>query len=815
MVVCFLHFHTNLVDFYKIFQKRQELDCMCSNLSDNKYTEEKFSRKKAFSLVAIRLSIFIGLYTMISFQNLYAQGPATEKEFAEFENDELSGVIRGFISEDNGGFAIPFAQIQLIGTQRGCFSNQEGRFFLDKLAAGEVLLLISSLGYEDQLVGPVMLEKGDEKKLHIQLKPISKLTEEVIVTATGRPQSARLAAASVSVVDRMQIEEKNLLTFDQAFDEVPGVLVTRSSGSNVQAFSIRGASEVAGGGVGNRVLLLVDGRPALSPESGGALWNLAPLNAIEKIEVVKGAYSSLYGSSAMGGVVNIITRKPTDKPETQIHALYGYYEKRPELKDLNMAQTFKGLSFSHTNQKGKWGYVLDGGWQQNEGHREKTAFDLLNVFTKVQWQASQNKKLSFSANLNHILNDAPSTWLSASRPFEVAGFKKDDYQNRREANMDLHYDAFVNNRLKFSSRFYYYRNDSRYQFDSDPGNDSTNINIGKQIIKKSAISAQRLGQITQVDWHPSENHYIIMGLDVKADLVNGTPDTFLYGRQEAFSAGIFVQDEFSIGSAITATAGMRLDHYQVGNLFAEQNVSPKFSILFKPSQKHSLRLLLAQAFRNPSIAERFIKFEQGGGLRFQPNPELRAEHLILSFELGGQMQVDDRTSLDACFFYNRYNNLISFQQVSMPLEPLVFKVINLKEAVMQGMELALRHQVADFMRFSVSYTFLDARDVSPERLNDVLPYKVRHLLNVSSTFSKGRLNLHLNGRYRSAVKEVFIYPGNEPGAAIVISGKASYAFNKSGQLYMAVDNITDFQYEELERYRMPGRTFTAGFNYKF
>ncbi|MCB0627341.1 MAG: TonB-dependent receptor plug domain-containing protein, partial [Saprospiraceae bacterium] len=86
----------------------------------------------------------------------------------------------------------------------------------------------------------------------------------------------------------------------------------------VQAFSIRGASEVAGGGIGNRVLLLIDGRPALSPESGGALWNLVPLNSVERIEVVKGAYSSLYGSSAMGGVINVITHKPEAEPLTRV-----------------------------------------------------------------------------------------------------------------------------------------------------------------------------------------------------------------------------------------------------------------------------------------------------------------------------------------------------------------------------------------------------------------------------------------------------------------------------------------------------------------
>jgi iron complex outermembrane receptor protein len=111
-------------------------------------------------------------------------------------------------------------------------------------------------------------------------------------------------------VTRQQLQERGTSSFDDAFNSINGIVATRSSGSNVQSLSIRGSSETAGGGIGNRVLLLLDGRPAITPESGGALWNLVPLGAIERVEVIKGAYSSLFGSSAMGGVINVITRQP-------------------------------------------------------------------------------------------------------------------------------------------------------------------------------------------------------------------------------------------------------------------------------------------------------------------------------------------------------------------------------------------------------------------------------------------------------------------------------------------------------------------------
>src|SRR5690606_5531639 len=122
------------------------------------------------------------------------------------------------------------------------------------------------------------------------------------------------------------IRNSGVYSFENAFQNMNGVVVTRSSGSNVQSLSIRGASEVAGGGIGNRVLLLLDGRPAITPESGGALWNLVPLGAVERAEVIKGAYSSLFGSSAMGGVVNLITRQPDTAARTEVSAHSGFYE---------------------------------------------------------------------------------------------------------------------------------------------------------------------------------------------------------------------------------------------------------------------------------------------------------------------------------------------------------------------------------------------------------------------------------------------------------------------------------------------------------
>ena len=408
---------------------------------------------------------------------------------------QATGSIEGVVRDVESGELLPLVNIRLADTLVGTSSEFDGSFQLTALKPGRHILLASYVGYKEQRLENIAVEAGKSTEVTINLEPAAVIADEVVVTATLRPQAVKLAPASIGLVTSKQIRERNITTFDQAFDEVPGVVVTRSSGANVQALSIRGASEVAGGGIGNRVLLLIDGRPAISPESGGALWNLVPLNSIERIEVVKGAYSSLYGSSAMGGVINVITRKPDVEPEMRLHVNYGFFNRAPASAEYSRYNDFRTIEGSYSRRTGKFAYLLDGGWKANDGHREKSGFDLYNFYGKASWQFSKNRFLQVSGNVNRIKNDTPATWFSTRQAYSVAPHRRDDYQDRRELNTDLYYYALPNSRAKYSSRFYYYHNYSRFTFDDDPGNDSTNVNFGKQLVAESSVQTQRLGNV--------------------------------------------------------------------------------------------------------------------------------------------------------------------------------------------------------------------------------------------------------------------------------------------------------------------------------
>ena len=705
---------------------------------------------------------------------------------------------------------LPAAHVRLLPLDLGVVSDSEGFFEFVNVPPGTYQVLATYLGYEAAQSDPFELADAGLQVINLQLEVGASNVESVVVTAARRPQTALNAPASVQILDRKEIQSQNLSTFDQALDQAVGVQVTRSSAGNIQAVSIRGASEVAGGGIGNRVLLLIDGRPALSPESGGALWNLVPLQSVDRIEVVKGAYSSLFGSSAMGGVINVITKTP-DKPfQFTAHANHGIFSKAPAYTGYDERAGFYNLSAGLGGQKGNWQYILDGGLRSNDGHREKSGFDMVQSFGKLTYKPNSKDTWTFSGNFNRIKNDAPATWLSTRQAYQVADHRKDDYQDRREFSADLNYQSLPNAQLRHFARAYYYSNFSEFSFNDDPEDKSdSNVNFGKQTVDIETVETHRWGGAYQMDLHKN-NHYFSLGADLKSDYVDGVPDTVLYGEHRSWTAGVYVQDEISLGEMVNITAGVRYDHFDLENSFTESRWSPKIAAVYQPTASTSIRMLFAQAFRNPSIAERFIKFEQGGGLRFRPNPTLRAEKLNFSYEAGFKKTWSRYLTTDLALYYNKYRDLISFRQVATPDGALVFEVINLNDAVMQGVEFTSFINMPRIAKLRLTYTYLDARDVSEGRQNDHLAYKYKHALNGLLTSEWGPLALQVNGRYRSAIREVFIYPGNEPAAYALFGGKITYAFSEMFSTYVSIDNINNTQFEELERYRMPGRSFTLG-----
>lgn len=729
---------------------------------------------------------------------------------------ESGGIISGQIYDAETNMPLSFSSVYLDSISLGVTTGRTGKFVLKLIPPGKYRLKIERLGYEPYIEENLILSPGKLISRTIGLQPSNIQGEEVLVTATRKEQTARMAPASVVVLKARDLDDRPATTFDTAVESVPGLAVYRSAGVSVQSLSIRGSSDVAGGGVGNRVLLMIDGRPALTPDAGSAYWGFVPTNFIDRIEVVKGAFSSLYGSSAMGGVVNVITRKPAYRAETRVNVKYGFFEKAPtDIRFTDEFQSLQQVEINHSGVRGPLSYLFSAGRKSSDGHTERSAFESYDLFGKLLYDFRYNRNLEISFGGGYGENDYPHAWLNAARPLQVRAKYSDDRQEKRQYNLDLHYWAVPNSRTKYSSRFYFYNNDARSFFnDNDP---DINIPFNEPFGTQTIIKGNKLGNISQVDLHLGKRHYLIAGSDIQIDNVDATPDTIVYGRQRVNNGAFYLQDEITLNEKLTATLGLRYDYHHLVGWNTLSQLSPKVALLYTASDNLALRMLFGQAFRAPTIAERFFKVELGGGVLFKPNPDLTAEKMNISLEGGLRWQPASFAEFDIALYRYEYEDQIFWKNISAEegVNFDYFQVRNLNRALLQGSELTLRLSWNEHLQSAFSYNYLDARDLSAGREDDTLPYRPKHNFNGTITANWKQVTFNLNGRYRSAIAEVFLFETSKPDAFQVYNGKLSYQAGTNLRFSVAVNNIGNASFEELARYRMPGRHYLFGTNLTF
>ncbi|MBI4720209.1 MAG: TonB-dependent receptor [Chitinivibrionia bacterium] len=727
---------------------------------------------------------------------------------------ERFGVISGRVLDAVSREPLDQCNVMIEGLNLGAHTNADGTFVIRFVPPGTYRLILSRITHSTLVEGGLAVEAGKLLSRTFMLEPGTLETEPIVVTATRKEQTIKMAPASVMIVNADDIENRQRTTFDQTIESVPGLIAFRSNPSSVQSLSVRGSSDVAGGGVGNRVLLLIDGRPALMSDSGGAFWTLIPTNFIDRVEVVKGAFSSLYGSTAMGGVVNVITRRPNYKSAAQLDLKLGYYDQPAGIRYTGETPLQSELIFSYSGAGKRVSYLFSASRKQSDGHAQGTSFEFYDLYTKMLFDLRYNRNLELTLGGGRARNDYPHTWLDSAHPLNIRAKYTDDRQEKNYVNADLLYWAIPNEKLKYSSRFYFFDHDQLSFFNENdplgtlPGNESFGMT--------TEIYGTKIGSITQIDYYSNERNYVVVGADVQIDAVKSAPDSIMYGNHQINNYAVFVQDEIDIAPSVSATVGGRYDWNHLVGYKTHERFSPKIAVVWSPASQLSLRGLYGQAFRAPTIAELFFRKEIAGGIDFVPNPGLAPERMNLSLETGFRWNPWSCVVLDAAIFYYEYKDLIYWESISdeVGVTYPLFQVRNLNASLMKGAELTLQGGWRDHLKASANYTYLDAEDRSRGRTNDLLAYRPRHSCNIELNLAWLRYSFHADVRYRSAIDEVFLYPLQAPDAFWLTNANVRYRLTKGMLLSLTVNNVFDTQYEELARYRMPGRNAVVGVSFR-
>ncbi|MBU2221761.1 MAG: TonB-dependent receptor, partial [Candidatus Omnitrophica bacterium] len=382
--------------------------------------------------------------------------------------------------------------------------------------------------------------------------------ERIVVTASRMEEDYSDIARQVDVVTAKDIERSGSKNVADALTGITSVNISNYGGPGAaKNIRMRGSTSA-------QVLVLVDGRPVNNPRDGSVELNDIPLENIERIEVMRGPGSSLYGSGAMGGTVNIITKNPPkEKQKTEISSSFGtartYIEK-----------------FSHGARINRFGYLLNEGYQRSDGFRDNADYNERDFNGKFEYELNKENNLSLSSGFFRS---------RAGIPGKVDAPDPDDKQFTRKNFQDLGWDFNPDDLTGFKVKLF--QNYDRLEFmENSPG-------VWDTAFKKDIHTTIVRGLDLQADKEFSESYRITLGTNYVKNLNDSTATSKHKYTVRAF----YLQNQLSIIKNLKINFGSRFDDYS--NFGTE--VNPNFDFLYTLNERIKFHGLIARSFRAPTF----------------------------------------------------------------------------------------------------------------------------------------------------------------------------------------------------------------------
>src|SRR6185437_3708703 len=297
------------------------------------------------------------------------------------------------------------ATVRVVNGDGASAADAQGRYHL-RVPAALVIVRVGFLGFQS-LDDTLTLAAGDSLERDYRLARAIVPLEPVIVTAAKRSQLLSQAVTSVALVTDTAVARRAITTVDEAVDKAPGVQFLNGQ------VNIRGSSGYVQG-LGSRVLMLVDGVPANQGDRGGINWDLVPLEDVARVEVVKGAGSALYGSAALGGVVNVITRDIPTGFHARGRVVGGWFADPPhdiwKFRDYRGAQEGLEVTTSYGTDVARASFTA-GGWH-SDGYREQDRRNHWQTAGKAQWAPSPETQVTASGSWASDQYETPLIWCT-------------------------------------------------------------------------------------------------------------------------------------------------------------------------------------------------------------------------------------------------------------------------------------------------------------------------------------------------------------------------------------------------------------------
>ncbi|MCD4682837.1 MAG: TonB-dependent receptor [Bacteroidales bacterium] len=741
-----------------------------------------------------------------------------------FSQAEISGYVKDDISLE----PLSGANVFLLDLKKGTSTDNKGYFNLSGLVDKEHRLKISYIGYCDTIIHIYFSNFQDQQ---ILLQRDSVEFSSIIVTATRTRKPADKIPQSISVIDRQVIDSYPATNTDDLLKMIPGINVNRSWG----IFS-RNASVTMRAMPGSaRSLILLDGVPLNKTAGGTVNWHLITPGEIERFEVVKGPGSALYGNNAMGGVINIITKRPDKKFDGNIDLGYGTY---------NTFKTQLNLSGNHTKE-GKGLYWKFGGfYRQGDGYilEPEESRDSINVIAYL-YEGNANGMVGYRFSSNSKL-EVDYRFYKDKRGSGTKVYEKDgSYESFNSNNLTVGYEdilgrVYINIKAFYFSEVYYRQNE--------------NVNSsGQYKLIDTETAKNDYGLWMSASRTVGAHQHFTIGLDLKNGSLDNqeiyrTSSDEIYTRGNLLFSALFLQDEIAMfDGKMNIIAGLRLDHarFSKGELDVKNptsqtgfpgsiteslpesswlELSPKLALNYFIIHSISTYISASSGFMPPKLDDLAGSRKIRRGFKIA-NPNLEPE-TIKSIEWGLDFSFWKKLNVKSSVFYSIGDN---FQYLvatgdfidSGSEDPVpVFQRQNVSRVEVAGVELGVDYSLTNNVKINGSYAYNTTKileydvselvDLTGKELNEV----PKNLIFLGFTWKNKIVNLFVD--YTFTDEQWY----DEENTKIIesyslINLRLSRRIIKNLVATLDIQDLLNEQFIDRKGYLSPGRFFMFELKY--
>ena len=663
------------------------------------------------------------------------------------------------------------------GTTLGTVTGVDGRFVLREIPVGAAEITANLIGFRPER-RRVAVAADRAGVLAIALRATVIESSPLVVTAARRLQELRQSPTAMVVASADDIVGRNAVSVRSALDYVPG---TTSVGSQV---SIRGSSGFTQG-AGSRVAVLLDGVSVLSGDAGDVKWAMIPPEVVERIEVAKGAGSALYGSGALGGVINHITREPGHRPETRLRLMGGWNAQLDNYVPPPGGRRYLHLvAATHTRRVGKTAFLASVRRYGSDGSRAGGDGTRHAVFLKMRRPLGRGGDIGLTGFWNYEDNGQTLQSYPDSLHYVRGGDTRITGPDQFASVVLRHVHG-----TRWSSRI------SAHAFRTAFEEKSSARGL---VTSSDAVTGGLEGQLT---WIAHRRLTMTAG----ASTLRSWVDAALFTGERVFSAAAYCQGEARLADLLSLTAGARYDRWDSDASAAEGQISPRIGVVFIPWPTTSVRGLVSKGYRGPTIGE-LSPYRDEGDLAIRPNAALRPER-SWTMEVGMSQTLARLVAVDLTAFDSRYRDMIepTIQDTTDPATgKLVVAFQNSVAARIRGLESAARCAVwGDRLQARVSHMLLDTRSEKPWNVRAVgadslrLPYRPRHTLHLGVEVRVKPLFVGYDYRYVSSYP-VTVYP-NDPRVPQKLNDVRFGAAWGRYRVTVSINNLFNYVYAPRER----------------